>query len=497
MSTQRSGETSCLGQIDGKQCRTFLGKETNFCTNCGTRNPAKIATDDQVKSADTNQNEQEKATLSTCSSGNIQGTDKSKSDQKMSTEDESAAGEEITDSDEVAGGEDNDKIFKTTSADLKKLEDEVSTDKSIGSIEKDVFQILKEKGPEASIEYITESIDSWKKTTVKIAVAGKSAVGKSAFINAIRGVTKTDKDYAIEGFGDTTMEVQEWPHPKNKQIIYCDLPGYGTVTINREKFLKKVKLLDFDMFLIFVYPVPTEDDDWLVKQLNKAGRQFCFVRAKLDRDIKSAGKKMGLKEEKVIEEIRKKIKHETENMPSSNRVEVFCISNKNMSIGEIQDLIIHMKGKIPTLKFEAIIFSLSAFVDEVINIKYKILKDRIFYVSFQIAIHMHIVDRSAILVPAFSEINLYFDSFFLNKVSYSTIPNLKHPFSYQYIHETLLLYLKDKIGGGFRQFVPFYNIYESHRVCSEFFKRLLDELKEDYYTVQHYLRNEAISKITM
>ncbi|CAG2203709.1 unnamed protein product [Mytilus edulis] len=314
MNTQRSGETSCLGQIDGKQCGTFLRKDTKFCSNCGTRNTAKIATDDQVKGTDTNQSEQEKATVYACLSGNIQGTDKSKSDQKRSTEDESASdkdkdksadtkqvekptaygsasGEEITDSDEVAVVGDNDKIFKTTSADLKKLEDEVFTDKSIGSIEKDVFQILKEKGPEATIEYITETIDSWKKTTVKIAVAGKSAVGKSAFINAIRGVNKTDKGYATEGVGDTTMEVQEFPHPKNKQIIYCDLPGYGTVTITREKFLEKVKLLDFDMFLIFVYPVPTEDDDWLVQQLDKAGRQFCFVRAKLDRDIKSAVKK--------------------------------------------------------------------------------------------------------------------------------------------------------------------------------------------------------------
>ncbi|CAG2215922.1 unnamed protein product [Mytilus edulis] len=216
MSTQRSGETSCIGQIDGKQCRTFLRKDTKFCSNCGTRNPVKMATDDQVKSADTNQNEQEKATVYACSS---------------------------------------------------------------------------EKGPEASIRYIKDTKDSWKKTTVKIAVTGKSAVGKSAFINAIRGVNKTDKGYATEGVGDTTMEVQEFPHPKNKQIIYCDLPGYGTVTITREKFLEKVKLSDFDMFLIFVYPVPTEDDDWLVKQLNKAGRQFCFVRAKLDRDIKNAVEK--------------------------------------------------------------------------------------------------------------------------------------------------------------------------------------------------------------
>lgn len=332
---------------------------------------------------------------------------------------------------------------------------------------------------------------------MKIAVAGKSAVGKSAFINAIRGVNKTDKCYATEGMGDTTMEVQEFPHPKNKQIIYCDLPGYGTVTVTREKFLEKVKLLDFDMFLIFVYPVPTEDDDWLVKQLNKAGRQFCFVRAKLDRDIKVAGTQMGIKEENVIEEIRKKVHHMTENMPSSNRVEIFCISNKNMSIGEIQDLIIYMKGKIPTLKFEAILFSLSAFVDEVINIKYKMLKDRIFSVSFQIAMQMHIVHRSAIIFPAFEEINLYYDTFLLNKDSYSTIPNLKHPFSYQHIHETLLLDLNDKIGGGFRQFVPFYNIYASHRVCREFFNQLLDELKDDYHTVHHYLTNETIPKITM
>ncbi|CAG2205103.1 unnamed protein product [Mytilus edulis] len=96
-----------------------------------------------------------------------------------------------------------------------------------------------------------EQMTKWKRAKVKIAVAGQSAAGKSAFINAIRGVVFSEDGYAIEGFGDTTMKIEEYVHPKNKQIVYCDLPGYGTTTITRETFLEKVTISDFDMFIIF------------------------------------------------------------------------------------------------------------------------------------------------------------------------------------------------------------------------------------------------------
>jgi GTP-binding protein EngB required for normal cell division len=41
-------------------------------------------------------------------------------------------------------------------------------------------------GPVAVSEYIDESINRWKKEQVKFAITGRSATGKSTFINTIR-----------------------------------------------------------------------------------------------------------------------------------------------------------------------------------------------------------------------------------------------------------------------------------------------------------------------
>lgn len=183
-----------------------------------------------------------------------------------------------------------------------------------------------------------EQATKWKRAKVKIAVAGQSAAGKSAFINAIRGVVFTDEGYAKEGFGDTTMNIEEYVHPKNKQIIYCDLPGYGTTTITRETFLEKVIISDYDMFIIFFSTVPTTDDEWLICQLQEAKIPFCFVRTKLDQDIEN-GKRMGKSEKTVTADIVNTINRATENFPALKDQPKFIISNYKPSIGDMSKLV--------------------------------------------------------------------------------------------------------------------------------------------------------------
>lgn len=135
--------------------------------------------------------------------------------------------------------------------DVETLKNKILKDIGLGSIKNEVFQIFKTDGPKGAVEYLNANASMWKYATVRIAVAGKSSVGKSTFINAIRDVNSTDEGSAEEGFGDTTLVEQEYRHPKNKEIIYCDLPGYGTVTMTRETFLEKVNLLDYDIFFHF------------------------------------------------------------------------------------------------------------------------------------------------------------------------------------------------------------------------------------------------------
>lgn len=327
------------------------------------------------------------------------------------------------------------------------MEDEILRDVGLDRIKKEVLQTLKTDGPRNAIHYMNNNASMWKHATVKIAVAGKSSDGKSAFINAIRNVESTDEGSAEEGLGDTTLVVQEYKHPRNKEIIYCDLPGYGTVNMTRENFLGIVNLIEYDIFFIFIDPVPTEDDQWLIEQLRKADKEFCFVKAKLDIDMKSV-KRMGIAEENALAKIKQPIIDATKTMQTVKQdVNIFLISNTNFSIGEMVKLVSFIKSKVPKLKFEAIAFCLSSFAKEVIEVKYETLQKRISSLALSLSLSD---DGFLIVVRAEEEIRLYYEVFGLDIVVSQQPPNLRHPFSADYI-ATLLNQLCAELPGVLKQ----------------------------------------------
>ena len=57
---------------------------------------------------------------------------------------------------------------------------------------------------------------------------GISGVGKSSFINAIRGLNADDVGSAAVGLTETTTQITAYTHPDNPHIKFWDLPGVGT-----------------------------------------------------------------------------------------------------------------------------------------------------------------------------------------------------------------------------------------------------------------------------
>ncbi|CAC5404753.1 unnamed protein product [Mytilus coruscus] len=401
--------------------------------------------------------------------------------------------EEIKDSDEESVQE-----FFTAPTDLPSE----STDKTIvdtesrENIENDILNRLKTDGVIATAKFLMVEATKWKRAKVKMAVAGQSTAGKSAFINAIRGIDYKDEGYAKEGFGDTTMIVEKYHHPSFRQIIYFDLPGYGTTTIPREKFLEKVNLREYDMFIIFFTSVPTTDDEWLATQLREAKIPFCFVRTKLDQDIEN-GKRMGKNEHTVLNDILNTIANATESMPVLKDEQIFIISNHKPSVGDMSKLVKFMQQKVTTVKFEAILFSIPAFTEEIIEKKYKDLKDRIPEVAFCYATGFH--DINALFEDKFdasncdfnirNQIIMYFKVFELDSVCSKGVPGLKHYYS----DEHLLKLLKDfqeGMPGRLLHFVPIYSTIKRYRVSKNFLTNLLGELKTDAYTMYMYITKQ-------
>lgn len=139
----------------------------------------------------------------------------------------------------------------------------------------DILRRLAEnEGPTAESAYIDESLNRWKKEEVKFAITGRSATGRSTFINTIRNLKPRDDGFAMARFGDTTITPTLYIHSRNDQIAFCDLPGYSSAKFNKEDYISAMQISDYDFVFIFFNNVLSEDEIWLVRELRRLGKQF-------------------------------------------------------------------------------------------------------------------------------------------------------------------------------------------------------------------------------
>ena len=148
--------------------------------------------------------------------------------------------------------------------------------------------------------------DEWKDVELNVAVIGNSGVGKSSFINAIRGLNADDEGAAAVGVKETMVfEILSYEHPNNPMMKFWDLPGVGTVRFPRITYLADIDVYDF--FLLLNSTRMTENDTWLGNEIHKRNKKYFFVRTKIGVDIRHnrRARPRTHNEEAVIEEIRK------------------------------------------------------------------------------------------------------------------------------------------------------------------------------------------------
>ena len=85
---------------------------------------------------------------------------------------------------------------------------------------------------------------------VNVAVVGISGVGKSSFINAVRGLSADDLGAAAVGVIETTTDVTAYAHPENPGVVLWDIPGVGTAQFPRADYLRLINVDRYDFFVI-------------------------------------------------------------------------------------------------------------------------------------------------------------------------------------------------------------------------------------------------------
>jgi GTP-binding protein EngB required for normal cell division len=253
--------------------------------------------------------------------------------------------------------------------------DNLSAEKEI----KYLRQLAEKEGLIAMSKYIKMTLNSWQTEQVKIAITGRSATGKSTFINTIRNVKPGDVGFAITGSGDTTKAPTLYIHPTNDQITFCDLPGYSSTMFKKEDYISEMKISDYDFFLIFVNNVLSEDEVWMAGELRKLDKPFTFVRSKIDVDIDNAIYD-GKDPEMIIPEIKRQLKEALDAKLEYTNC-MFLISSRKPDLGEMSDLIRYIEETMDGFKAQVLLFSIHPMTRNIVERKHKMLKARLVKVT--------------------------------------------------------------------------------------------------------------------
>ncbi|XP_050988457.1 immunity-related GTPase family, e4 isoform X1 [Labeo rohita] len=211
-----------------------------------------------------------------------------------------------------------------------------------------------EHDPNAAAAKAKEQLDSLNSVTLNIAVTGETGAGKSAFINAFRGLDDDDDNSAPTGITETTTEATMYTHPTKPNVRLWDLPGIGTPNFKANKFLKQVKFETYDLFLIISSERFKENDVFLAKEIQKEQKKFYFVRTKIDNDIRSVAKTKNFDEHQVLCTIRENCHR---NLKELGDPKVFLISSYDLGKYDFKDLVDTLESELSENKRFALIQS--------------------------------------------------------------------------------------------------------------------------------------------
>ncbi|XP_041052012.1 T-cell-specific guanine nucleotide triphosphate-binding protein 2-like [Carcharodon carcharias] len=143
---------------------------------------------------------------------------------------------------------------------------------------------------EGVILQIKSKSDNLDNVQLNIAVLGDVGSGKSTFINAMRGLRSSDHGAAPTGNEETWMEPTKYPCQDLPNVQLWDLPGMNSFGFELNNYLKKVKFESFDFFIIVSQARFRENDGEIAKKIQEQGKEFYYVRSKIDNDAYSLKK---------------------------------------------------------------------------------------------------------------------------------------------------------------------------------------------------------------
>nr|XP_033819424.1 interferon-inducible GTPase 5-like [Geotrypetes seraphini]XP_033819425.1 interferon-inducible GTPase 5-like [Geotrypetes seraphini]XP_033819426.1 interferon-inducible GTPase 5-like [Geotrypetes seraphini] len=234
-------------------------------------------------------------------------------------------------------------------------------------------------GVPAVVARIQHSLDIILNTKLDIAITGESGAGKSSFVNALLGLKDDDPGAAEVGVVECTRVPQEYIHSKYSNVKIWDLPGIGTPMFKAVDYLERVNFHIYDFFILLASERFKENHIKLAKDIGKQGKNFYFVRTKVDNDVFSMkrGRRQPVDEEAILETIRENCQKNLEQEGLEN-VKVFLLSSHELEKYDFQKFQETMEQELPGHKKRAFLLSLPNLSENIIQKKKQLLGQEIF-----------------------------------------------------------------------------------------------------------------------
>ncbi|XP_060586952.1 T-cell-specific guanine nucleotide triphosphate-binding protein 2-like [Ruditapes philippinarum] len=277
----------------------------------------------------------------------------------------------------------SDEISDTVTVELiKSRAEKGDINDECSSLRASLEESFQRHGVKGISDSIRDKMHSWKNETLNIAVTGRSGVGKSTFINAIRNdMNELQPGYAPVGHKECTKTRKPYTHPNNELLTFWDLPGVGTDTFPRQTYLKhtEINFQMYDMFIIMACDRFTQDESWLAEEIKKTGRPYLFVRSKVDAQIDSdAIQKRKASKEPYPSAVIKEIREDCEqHLPKEKDIYLINSNDIHYTNLDFPDLILRLVDGFSGLKSEAILYSIDFLTPDILQRKINSLRKRI------------------------------------------------------------------------------------------------------------------------